>query len=191
SLKANLQHIKALSTTKAGYMTFTKAWKKKIWLKGLLTESRYELRLVAGIATSALVKGGFRSEVPAQVEVVAYEFMDGTVREWVHEIEVADDGPWFGARRYIESRGGTTTTEVADNKDKRNRGPKKTGLGEVKNLKKPSQALRGVPVGSKKTLVDDEGEPVKSVVYLVDHDSEDEVASVDNNMLIPWRQRGT
>nr|GEX97814.1 zinc finger CCCH domain-containing protein 5 [Tanacetum cinerariifolium] len=69
SLKANLQHMEALSTTEAGYMTFTEAWKKKMWLKGLLTESRYELRLVAGIATGALVKGGSRSEVPAQVEV--------------------------------------------------------------------------------------------------------------------------
>nr|GEY05130.1 zinc finger, CCHC-type [Tanacetum cinerariifolium] len=29
SLKANLQHMEALSTTEAGYMTFTKAWKKK------------------------------------------------------------------------------------------------------------------------------------------------------------------
>nr|GEV12357.1 zinc finger, CCHC-type [Tanacetum cinerariifolium] len=57
SLKVNLQHMKALSTTEAGYMTFTEAWKKEIWLKGLLTESRYELRLVAGIATGALVKG--------------------------------------------------------------------------------------------------------------------------------------
>nr|GEW63475.1 zinc finger, CCHC-type [Tanacetum cinerariifolium] len=56
SLKANLQHIEALSTTEAGYMTFTEAWKKEIWLKGLLTESRYELRLVTGIATGALVK---------------------------------------------------------------------------------------------------------------------------------------
>nr|GEY96348.1 zinc finger, CCHC-type [Tanacetum cinerariifolium] len=46
--------------------------KKKIWPKGLLTESRYELMLVAGIATGALVKGGSRSEVPAQVEVAAY-----------------------------------------------------------------------------------------------------------------------
>ncbi|GJV30781.1 hypothetical protein Tco_1391181 [Tanacetum coccineum] len=36
--------------------------------------SRYELRLVAGIATGALVKGGSRSEVPAQVEVVAYRY---------------------------------------------------------------------------------------------------------------------
>nr|GEV18281.1 pyruvate kinase [Tanacetum cinerariifolium] len=69
SLKANLQHMKALSTTEARYMTFTEAWKKKIWLKGLLTESRYELRLVAGIATGALVKGCFRSEVSAQVKV--------------------------------------------------------------------------------------------------------------------------
>ncbi|GJS28225.1 zinc finger, CCHC-type containing protein [Tanacetum coccineum] len=56
SLKANLQHMEALSTTEARYMTFTKAWKKEIWLKGLLIESRYELRLVAGIATGALVK---------------------------------------------------------------------------------------------------------------------------------------
>nr|GEX90964.1 subtilisin-like protease SBT1.8 [Tanacetum cinerariifolium] len=72
SLKANLQHMEALSTTKAGYMTFTKAWKKKIWLKGLLTESRYELMLVAGIAIGALVKGGSRFEIPAQVEVAAY-----------------------------------------------------------------------------------------------------------------------
>nr|GEX31761.1 putative reverse transcriptase domain-containing protein [Tanacetum cinerariifolium]GEX98803.1 putative reverse transcriptase domain-containing protein [Tanacetum cinerariifolium] len=62
SLKANLQHMEALSTTKAGYMTFTQAWKKKIWLKGLLTESRYELRLVAGIAIDALVKGYSLSE---------------------------------------------------------------------------------------------------------------------------------
>nr|GEX41265.1 zinc finger, CCHC-type [Tanacetum cinerariifolium] len=45
-----------------------------IWLKGLLTESRYELRLVAGIATGALVKGGSRSEVLAQVEVAAYRY---------------------------------------------------------------------------------------------------------------------
>nr|GEZ84057.1 zinc finger, CCHC-type [Tanacetum cinerariifolium] len=56
SLKANLQHIKARSTTKATYMTFTDAWKKEIWLKGLLTESRYELRLVAGILLDALIK---------------------------------------------------------------------------------------------------------------------------------------
>ncbi|GKD99474.1 hypothetical protein Tco_1387458, partial [Tanacetum coccineum] len=74
SLKANLQHMEALSTTEAGYMTFTEAWKKEIWLKGLLTESGYELRLVAGIATGALVKGCSRSEVPAQVKVDAYRY---------------------------------------------------------------------------------------------------------------------
>ncbi|GJU91706.1 hypothetical protein Tco_1304129 [Tanacetum coccineum] len=56
SLKANLQHMEALSTTGEGYMTFTEAWKKEIWLKGLLTEPGYELRLVACIATGALVK---------------------------------------------------------------------------------------------------------------------------------------
>ncbi|GKC83500.1 hypothetical protein Tco_1139217 [Tanacetum coccineum] len=50
------------------------AWKKEIWLKGLLTESRYELRLVAGIATSALVKGCSRFEVPERVKVAAYRY---------------------------------------------------------------------------------------------------------------------
>ncbi|GJY93254.1 zinc finger, CCHC-type containing protein [Tanacetum coccineum] len=66
SLKANLQHMEALSTTEAGYMMFIEAW-KKIWLKGLLAQSGYELSLLAGIATGALVKGGSRSEVQAQV----------------------------------------------------------------------------------------------------------------------------
>nr|GEX29851.1 hypothetical protein [Tanacetum cinerariifolium] len=37
-------------------------------------ESRYELTLVAGIATGALVKDGSRSEVPTQVDVVAYRY---------------------------------------------------------------------------------------------------------------------
>ncbi|GJW35849.1 hypothetical protein Tco_0058769 [Tanacetum coccineum] len=58
----------------AAYMTLTGAWKKEIWLKGLLAESGYELSLVAGIATGALVKGGSRSEVPAQVEGAAYRY---------------------------------------------------------------------------------------------------------------------
>ncbi|GKD24475.1 hypothetical protein Tco_1230689, partial [Tanacetum coccineum] len=74
SFKANLHHMEALSTTKARYMTFIEARKKKIWRKGLLTESGYELRLVAGIATSALAKGYSRSEVPAQVKVAAYRY---------------------------------------------------------------------------------------------------------------------
>nr|GEV89381.1 hypothetical protein [Tanacetum cinerariifolium] len=65
SLKANVHQMEALSTTKAGYMTFTKAWKKAIWLKRLLTESRYELRLVVGINTGAWVKGSSWYEVPA------------------------------------------------------------------------------------------------------------------------------
>nr|GEX38562.1 transposase, mutator type [Tanacetum cinerariifolium] len=78
SLKANLQHMEALSKTKAGYMTFTEAWKKKIWLKGLLIESRYELRLVVGIATGALVKGSSWSEVPTQVDVAA-KYVEGEI----------------------------------------------------------------------------------------------------------------
>ncbi|GKC50337.1 hypothetical protein Tco_1073082 [Tanacetum coccineum] len=43
-LQKDVQHMEALSTTGAGCMTFTEAWKKEIWLKGLLIESRYELR---------------------------------------------------------------------------------------------------------------------------------------------------
>ncbi|GKE90312.1 hypothetical protein Tco_1567787 [Tanacetum coccineum] len=54
--------------------SITRAWKKEIWLKGLLAESGYELSLVAGIAIGALVKGGSRSEVPAQVEGAAYRY---------------------------------------------------------------------------------------------------------------------
>nr|GEZ03362.1 RNA-directed DNA polymerase, eukaryota, reverse transcriptase zinc-binding domain protein [Tanacetum cinerariifolium] len=56
-------------------------------------------------------------------------------------------------------------------------------VDKIRNLEK-------LIIDRKVTLVDDESEPVKKVVYLVDHDSEDEVASVDNNMLIPWLQRG-
>ncbi|GJV51245.1 zinc finger, CCHC-type containing protein [Tanacetum coccineum] len=59
----------------AAYMTLTGAWKKEIWLKGLLAESGYELSLVAGIATGALVKGSSRSEVPAQVKGAAYRLL--------------------------------------------------------------------------------------------------------------------
>ncbi|GJZ91071.1 hypothetical protein Tco_0662998 [Tanacetum coccineum] len=47
----------------AAYITLTGAWKKEIWLNGLLAESGYELSLVAGIATGALVNGGSRSEI--------------------------------------------------------------------------------------------------------------------------------
>ncbi|GKE03417.1 RNA-directed DNA polymerase, eukaryota, partial [Tanacetum coccineum] len=54
--------------SQAAYMTLTGAWKKEIWLKGLLAESGYELSLVVEIDTGALVKGSSRSEVSAQVE---------------------------------------------------------------------------------------------------------------------------
>nr|GEZ83304.1 zinc finger, CCHC-type [Tanacetum cinerariifolium] len=54
----------------------------KLSLKGSLSgdcdveknELGYELSLVAGIATGALVKGGSWFEIPAQVEVVAYRY---------------------------------------------------------------------------------------------------------------------
>nr|GEX09166.1 zinc finger, CCHC-type [Tanacetum cinerariifolium] len=107
SLKANLQHMEALSTTKAGYMTFTEAWKKKIWLKGLLTESRCELKLVAGIATGALVKGGSRSEVPAQVEVAAYRMY--VKREFGFNVYVKG-ACWFQPLPVYVSRDSTIQT---------------------------------------------------------------------------------
>ncbi|GJX23711.1 hypothetical protein Tco_0228156 [Tanacetum coccineum] len=69
----------------------------------------------------------------------------------------------------------------------------------VKTMKNPSQTSRGVlfsttPMVEKikkierliiegmVTLVDDEGKPLKKVVHSSDHDSEDEVASIDNDM---------
>nr|GEW83466.1 zinc finger, CCHC-type [Tanacetum cinerariifolium] len=64
----DFDYVMGRSITVMGYMTFIEAWKKEIWLKGLLAESKYELRLVAGIAIGALVKGGSLFEVPAQVE---------------------------------------------------------------------------------------------------------------------------
>ncbi|GKC29797.1 copia protein, partial [Tanacetum coccineum] len=89
--------------------------------------------------------------------------------------------------------------------------PKNTNVGVAKNMKKPSQAPRGVPVGLKVSnlnpfdvlnsvendmdlstnggtsnmaipLVDEESKPLKKVDYPDDHDSDDEVASVDNDM---------
>ncbi|GKF22933.1 hypothetical protein Tco_0075255, partial [Tanacetum coccineum] len=43
-------------TVMAGYMTLTEAAKEAIWLKGLILESGFELKIVAGIATGALSK---------------------------------------------------------------------------------------------------------------------------------------
>nr|GEX20076.1 hypothetical protein [Tanacetum cinerariifolium] len=52
----------------------------------------------------------------------------------------------------------------------------------VKDMKKPSQTPRSVSVGPKVFLVDDEGKPLTKVVSSGDHDSEDEIASVANDM---------
>nr|GEW64241.1 hypothetical protein [Tanacetum cinerariifolium] len=68
--------------------------------------------------------------------------------------------------------------------------PKNIDSDLVKNIKKPSQVPRGVLVGPKPRLiidkkvtrVDDEGKPLKKVDSMVDHDREDEVASVDNRI---------
>ncbi|GJV26118.1 hypothetical protein Tco_1378813, partial [Tanacetum coccineum] len=47
SWKATLQHVVALSTTKAEYMALTEAVKEAIWLRGLLKELGVELNTVA------------------------------------------------------------------------------------------------------------------------------------------------
>nr|GEX16279.1 hypothetical protein [Tanacetum cinerariifolium]GEZ56630.1 hypothetical protein [Tanacetum cinerariifolium] len=87
--------------------------------------------------------------------------------------------------------------------------PKNIGVGEPKNQKKTSETLKCIPVGQKNvdtsspsatpiiakidkikkliidgkvTLVDDEGNFLEKVVYSGDYNSEDEVASVDNEM---------
>ncbi|GJS01635.1 hypothetical protein Tco_0318143 [Tanacetum coccineum] len=60
--------------------------------------------------------------------------------------------------------------------------PKNIDSDVVKNMKKPSQAPRGVLVGLKVTLVDDQGKPLTKVDSSGNHDSEDKVASVDNDM---------
>ncbi|GJU74634.1 zinc finger, CCHC-type containing protein [Tanacetum coccineum] len=49
-------HIMALPTTEAAYMTLTEATTEAIWLKGLIIESGFVLKIVAGIATGALSK---------------------------------------------------------------------------------------------------------------------------------------
>ncbi|GJS47796.1 hypothetical protein Tco_0597917 [Tanacetum coccineum] len=56
SCEAMMLYMMALSTTEAGYITLTKAAKEAIGLKGLVIESEFELKIVAGIATGALSK---------------------------------------------------------------------------------------------------------------------------------------
>ncbi|GJT53390.1 zinc finger, CCHC-type containing protein, partial [Tanacetum coccineum] len=79
-LQTDVQVFVDFDYAMAAYMTLTGSWKKKIWLKGLMAESGYELSLVAGIAIGALVKGSSRSEVSAQVEGAAYR--EGELRRW-------------------------------------------------------------------------------------------------------------
>ncbi|GJY26552.1 hypothetical protein Tco_0401278 [Tanacetum coccineum] len=54
--EAILQHMEALLTTEAVYMTLMEAEKEVVRLKGLFGESRAELKLVAVFATGALIK---------------------------------------------------------------------------------------------------------------------------------------
>ncbi|GJS13122.1 high affinity nitrate transporter 2.4-like protein [Tanacetum coccineum] len=49
--------------------------------------------------------------------------------------------------------------------------------------------LEELIIDGKVTFVDDEGKPLKKIDYPGDHDSEDEVESVDNYMTVLWLQR--
>ncbi|GKA17208.1 zinc finger, CCHC-type containing protein [Tanacetum coccineum] len=94
-LQTDVQVFVDFDYAMAAYMTLTGAWKKEIWLKGLLAESGYELSLVAGIATGALVKGGSWSEVPAQFEGDAYWVVrpymsNGSLDELLHKKNKCD-----------------------------------------------------------------------------------------------------
>ncbi|GKD93732.1 hypothetical protein Tco_1373569, partial [Tanacetum coccineum] len=71
SCEAKLQHMEALSTTKAKDMTLTRAVKEFIWLKGPSTESGAILRLVAINATRAY-KGGPGSRFQHGFKAAAY-----------------------------------------------------------------------------------------------------------------------
>ncbi|GJR86612.1 hypothetical protein Tco_0210623 [Tanacetum coccineum] len=138
---------------------------------------------------------------------------------------VLENDPWSSyARALIEVQ---ADVELKDNivvaMPKIGKCPKNIDSDVVNNMKKPSQATRGVPVGPKKdmkpiievsnsnpfdvlnsvendvdlgtnggtlnlarkvTFVDDEGKPLAKVDSSGDHDSENEVALVDNKMAI-------
>ncbi|GJV32631.1 retrotransposon protein, putative, ty1-copia subclass [Tanacetum coccineum] len=69
-----IEIVKDQSDRRTGFLwILTMPWKDRSLSRvDKSQDSRYELRLVAGIATGALVKGGSQSEVPAQVNVAAY-----------------------------------------------------------------------------------------------------------------------
>ncbi|GKA87943.1 hypothetical protein Tco_0809707 [Tanacetum coccineum] len=54
--------------------------------------------------------------------------------------------------------------------------------GRISNLASKRPILMDVRSGMKVTLVNDEGKPLKNVDSSGDHDSEDEVESMDNKM---------
>ncbi|GJR10515.1 hypothetical protein Tco_0793167 [Tanacetum coccineum] len=63
-LQTDVQHMVALLTFEAEYMTLTRKLKEDTWLKGLSIESGFEISLLAGIFIGALMKAvpGLRYE---------------------------------------------------------------------------------------------------------------------------------
>nr|GEV74636.1 hypothetical protein [Tanacetum cinerariifolium] len=60
--------------------------------------------------------------------------------------------------------------------------PKNTSAVEKETMRKPSQTSQELITSGQAILVDEAGNPLKKVEFLGDYDSEDEVASVDNDV---------
>ncbi|GJS54971.1 zinc finger, CCHC-type containing protein [Tanacetum coccineum] len=86
SLKATLQHVVALSTTEAEYMTFTEAVKESIWLKGLLIELGVNLRdWVDDMAAYAFA---IAEKEDTHEPITFHEAINSSEKdEWVHAME--------------------------------------------------------------------------------------------------------
>ncbi|GJZ46921.1 hypothetical protein Tco_0600753 [Tanacetum coccineum] len=80
-LQTDVQVFVDFDYAMAGYMTLTEAAKEAIWLKGLAIESGFELKMVAGIATSALSKAIPGPRSFEDWEVSSLQFMQQYITE--------------------------------------------------------------------------------------------------------------
>ncbi|GJS33254.1 hypothetical protein Tco_0531636 [Tanacetum coccineum] len=99
------------------------------------------------------IKEGVRNHFPVWYERI----VDGGLQIWILKRSILVD-PRF--RMCGGSTSSISTTPIVD---------------KIRKLEK-------IIIDGKATLVDEEGKPLKMVNYPSDHDSEDEVESVDNDM---------
>nr|GEW11549.1 RNA-directed DNA polymerase, eukaryota [Tanacetum cinerariifolium] len=88
-LQRNVQHMEALLTTEAGYVTFTEAWKKKTWLKGLLTKSGHELSLENVESEKDVDVQGRQAESQSQIYKIDLEHVAKVLSMQDDELEPA------------------------------------------------------------------------------------------------------